>query len=364
MNARSVAFVFLLCTVAAIAFAIGRVSEAPRMASSSSGFDVPENPQPTSAPAPSKEINVVDIARLPFPDAFAALKTAPPEVLSAWVEKIQAIKPSSTRWSAISSFFKTLIQIDPETATKLIGHLSEDNRWTALMAVKTAAPPRAMGQIVDLLQTFPILDISGCSFDYLRDAFAEWSAFDPVAAGRYFDQHSKDKNLSGYVATVVEKWAAYDPESAQKWAERQLHRNPDETASASEWPYPQAVMTEAWVEGYLRHDRPGALDYIVKFQDRPGVKQAIPNVAGALFRDSPNEAMAFLQRLPEEGQAEALRGISWVADRKVYSDADAWKRSPEFVANWMLQFPTAAWSDPLGQVITEWRYGDTQGLFA
>ncbi len=363
MIARSATIILMLGAVAAVAFEVGRQSEVLEKPKPKALAAVSANESAPAASAQHHPLDVVDIAHLPFADAYAGLKQASPEELAAWLQKLEAIKPSPKRWSAISSFFKTLIQIDAGTATKLIAHLGETNRFAAMMTVKDAAPPRELGQVVDLLRTFPILEISSCSSDYLRDAFAQWSAFDPVAASGYLDQHPDDENLSRYVATIVENWASYDPDAARKWAERGLNQA-DAGDAGEEWPYRQAELTKAWVNGYLRHDRAGGLDYIISLQDRPGAKEAIPEVAEALFRDSPTEARAFLQRLPEERQAEALRGISWAAERKVYADADAWKRSPEFVANWMLQFPDAAWSDPIEQVITEWRYGNAQGLFA
>jgi hypothetical protein len=354
--------VLLLGSVAAVAFEIGRDSQAcePEIRHAPAYSE-------TTSPSPpliqNKPINVADLSHLRFPGAYAWLKRATPEELSACLEKLSAVKASPSRWNAIASFFKTMVQIDPATATKLVARLAPRDHFIAMIAMKDAAPPRAMPQIVDLLRTFPMMEISDCSFDYLHEAVEQWSAFDPVAVSVYLDQHPKDENLSRYFATVVENWAAYDPDAARAWADRHLTKSGEENPNGVDSPNPPSELTEAWVKGYLRHDRAAALDYVVRLQNADGVKDAIPNVAEVLFRDSPAEAIGFVQRLTEESQAKALRGIAWAAERKLGSDADAWKRSPEYVANWMLQFPEPAWRGAMGQVITEWRYGDAPKLF-
>lgn len=162
----------------------------------------------------------------------------------------------------------------------------------------------------------------------------------------------------------MRNWAAYDPVSAREFATQQLERlSQREGRNVYSSEGAEGDIVQSWVLGYLEHDRPAALDYLLTSE--PGtVGAAIPAVVAALFKDSPDEARAFVLRLPPAQQADALYAMGQVADRVILNDADDQIRSPEFIASWMLQFPVELWSEHISGVIQEWRFKDTLGLFA
>lgn len=351
--------------VVALAFGVGRVtalSRAPAQSVQSSGtHTIAEDVSvaPTTMPLPA-DPSAITAAR--FDDAMRMLSGASPEKLKEFVDQLERISAASRRGAAIGAFFKTLIQIDSAAVRRLILELKDENRWAAVGAIRKAAPPRAMKSVTEVLLSFDHAEISGCSYDFLADAINEWSQTDPVAVMQFLDERSGLRDR--YAATLVRNWAAYDPVSAREFATQQLERlSQREGRNVYSSEGAEGDIVQSWVLGYLEHDRPAALDYLLTSE--PGtVGAAIPAVVAALFKDSPDEARAFVLRLPPAQQADALYAMGQVADRVILNDADDQIRSPEFIASWMLQFPVELWSEHISGVIQEWRFKDTLGLFA
>jgi hypothetical protein len=329
-------------------------------------FPSQESNLPLELPA-----DVRNLAGMSSPEAFMMLKAARPETLQAWAKNLEEIKPSPTKCAAITTFFKTLIQVNPPAAKKMILELKEDSRWVAMMAIKDAAPPRAMKEVVEILLTYDVGEISSCSFNFLASAFEEWSRNDPVAVKQYLEERRSEEMVS-YFGDLVRNWAAYDPESARNWMMQQFEGRPpllkwkdgeSRTQEESAWGYASEGMVRGWAEGFFENDRATALNYLLAHDDEITAK-AIPDVVAAVFAESPEEARVFILRLPAKRQAEALGGVTGTADRFVYKDGDDVIRSPEFVANWMLQFPSEVWSENIEQVLREWSFRNTPEVLA
>jgi hypothetical protein len=369
---RLVLIVAGMLSVAALGFAGGRLSKTTR--------ELPRNTDPRLVQSsPSQESNLPQelpadvraLAGMSFQETFAALKATPPEALQAWVKNLEEIKPSSTKCAAITIFFKTLIQVNPAAAKKMILELKEDSRWVAMMAIKDAAPPRAMKEVVEILLTYDVGQISSCSFNFLSSAFEEWSRNDPVAV-RQFLEERRPEGMVSYFGDLVRNWAAYDPESARSWMMQQFEVQPpllgwkegeSRTQEESAWGYASEGMVRGWMEGFFENDRAAALNYLLAHDDEITAK-ATPDVVAAVFAESPEEARAFVLRLPAKRQGEALGGVAGTADRFVYKDGEDVTRSPEFVANWMLQFPGEVWSENIENVLREWSVRNTPEVLA
>lgn len=135
------------------------------------------------------------------------------------------------------------------------------------------------------------------------------------------------------------------------------------TQEDSAWGYASEGMVRGWAEGFFENDRAAALNYLLAHDDAITAK-AIPNVVATVFAESPEQARAFLLRLPAKRQAEALGGVAGRADSFGYPDREEVVRSPEFVANWMLQFPSEVWSEHIELVLRGWSAGHTPEVLA
>jgi hypothetical protein len=361
-----------MLSVAALAFAGGRLSKTAReLPRSTDAHLVQSFPSQESDLPPELPADVRNLAGMSFSETFEALKATPPETLQAWAKNLEEIKPSPTKCAAITTFFRTLIQINPPAAKKMILELKEESRWTAMLAIKDAAPPRAMKEVVEILLTYDRGEISGCSFNFLGSAFEEWSRNDPVAVKEFLEERRPEEMVS-YYGDLVRNWAAYDPESARSWMMQQFEVRPpllkwEEGESRSQeesaWGYASDAMVQGWAEGFFENDRVAALTYLLAHDDEITAK-AIPGVVAAVFAESPEEARAFILRLPAKRQAEALGGVAGKAERFGYQDEDAVVRSPEFVANWMLQFPSEVWSGSVEYALRQWSFQNTPEVLA
>jgi hypothetical protein len=366
MNTRIFAGLLALSSVAAVAFQVGRAStEAGEKGEATRVLQTAEVPtQVSAAPEPARpKFSAETVATAPFHDTYRLLTSASPELIRAYADQIQRIAIRPQRRAAIAEFFRVLLQIDAAEAKNLILQLNQEDRWTALHAIKDAAPPRAMQQVAEIMLTYEPGELSGCSYNYVRDAFEQWSATDPLAVKRFIEGHP-EAQLEDYHSVLVRQWAAYDPESAQLLV-ADVVAKASSAVPTEETPEPLAEaehIVTAWVGGLLEHDRAGALDYVLT-SGHDLVAKAIPSVVAALFKESPEEARAFVLRLPESQRAAALSELGYVADGRVYHDGDDAVRAPEHVAEWMLEFAAELWTESLSPVLTQWRVKNSAALF-
>jgi hypothetical protein len=374
MSARPIALIFVIASVAALAFAGGRMSatgQVPATANDVARGESPplEEPEPSTGATAPPELR--DVAYASFDRIYQTLKSASPEMLAVWVKDLEQISPSPRRLAALCSFFKTLMEINPIAARDLFLQLKKENRWVVMREMKDAVPPRAMRQFAEVLLGFKRDEISGCSYDLLREAIGEWSKTDPIATKQFLEEH-REAEVARYFPALVRNWAAYDPEAARAWVAGQIESrralpkvtHPEGEMSSDEWEWQdlRGTMTTSWIEGFLENDREAAVNYLLTTKDAD-LSDATRSAAGALFIESPDEARAFILHLPAERQAEAIVGVTLQADRFVYGDADDEIRSPEFVTNWMLQFPEELWGERIWQVLREWQYKNAENMW-
>ena len=366
----------ILCT-AGLSFAVGRVvttwgqAQAPRSQASASIIDKASASDPSPPPALPEQ--VPDIAGLPFVETYRILKSASPETVRSYCNQLEQLPLGPSRNAALSAFFKTLIQANPALSKDIIVGLKKDDRWLPMFAIREAATPRGMETVADVLLSFDRIEISGCSYDLLRDSLDEWGRNDPLALKQFLETH-RDQEVDRYFPSLVLNWASYDPEAARAWMEKEMEKRPliptrptedgGEEVFDSDWRSTVESMSVAWVQGFLSHDPDRATQYVVENADNPAVERALYWLAGDLYLMSPVQARDLIVRLPEKQQSQSLRSVADKANILVNSDASDNATSPRSVAEWMLKFPPQAYGEGIGLVLGSWEMSNPQELFA
>jgi hypothetical protein len=363
----------ILC-VAALSFAAGRMAVRPPEVESSQAPAAPlvqrepERRMPGALPD-----HVPDLAKLPFVETYRIIKSASPDMVAAYYHELEQQPLSPRRAAAMTMFFKTLIQANPALTKDFILQLKKDDRWLPMWAIREAATPAGMETVAEVLLSFDPGEISGCSFDYLRDSLDEWGQSDPLALKQFLESHP-DKGLDRQLGVLMVNWAATDPEAAREWMTNEIEKRPfiptEMTADGGErifdgeWRAAVQNMTDGWVRGFFTNDPDRATTYVLEHADNPAVQQALSWVAGDLFLISPERARDFILRLPKEQQSTSLEGISYAANELVRSDARDNTTSPRYVAEWMRQFPAEVYGESMRSVVRVWLRSNPSELFS
>ena len=316
------------------------------------------------APVPERLPNVL---AMDFSETYALFKTAPAESLRSYYLELVSLRPKPRRRAALATFFKTLVHVDSALTKELILALEGDDRWAALYAIRDAAPPRAMHAVAEVLLSYDRSQISGCSWDLLREMLDDWGRNDPLALKEFLDSH-RDQDVERYYTNLVRNWAAYDPDAAWQWMNDRVPEPPRPRSEGADYAEEDdttsvAEMQATWVEGYVQYDPDGAINYVVEHAADEAISAAISSVAAKVFTISAERARDLIVRLPDELRSTALAGISNEANRFIRSDAKDNSTSPRAVAEWMLQFPQPEWQPGIGSALREWEHGDAQELF-
>jgi hypothetical protein len=242
-----------------------------------------------------------------------------------------------------------------------------------MFAIREAATPRGMETVADVLLSFDRMEISGCSYDLLRESLDEWGKNDPLALKQFLETH-RDQDVERYFDKLVLNWAAYDPEAARDWMAKEIEKRPllptrptedgGEEIFDSDWRSTVESMPVAWIQGFLAHDPELATQYVIENADNPAVEQALYWLAGDLYLNSPERARDLIIRLSEKQQSQSLRSVGDKANVLVKSDASDNATSPRSVAEWMLRFPPQSYREGIGSVLRSWEMSDPQELFA
>jgi hypothetical protein len=355
--------------VAALSFAAGRLMPNGSEVSAPVRITAPvidDRPNEVNVPI-VVPTHLPDVVTMPFREAYAILKAAPEEKLRSYFSELQQKRPKPTRYAAMTSFFKTLIHVNPRLTREMILQLKKDDRWPAMYAIREASPPGGMRAVAEVLLGFDRMAISSCSWDMLRDTLDEWGKNDPLALKEFIESH-RTQDVDRYLPTLIRNWAAYDPEAAQKWMQEEMANHPapppgDENLGDG-WTSTMASMTTDWIAGFLENDPEAAINYVLEHANEPAIKDSIESFAGDLFAMSPDRARDFLSRLPEEQLTAGLLGINRKANRFIRSDEKDNTASPRFVAEWMMRSFPDAWQQSFDNVLLEWKYGNAQELFA
>jgi hypothetical protein len=354
--------------VGAVSFAAGRlmpqrseVAVPARMATPAIDHRANQVYLPINVPA-----HIPDVVTMPFREAYEILKAAPEDKLRAYFSELQQKRPKPMRYAAMTSFFKTLIHVNPRLTSEMISQLKKDDRWPAMFAIREASPPGGMQAVAEVLLGFDRMEISSCSWDMLRETMEDWAKNDPLAVKEFLETY-RDRDVDRYFPQLVRQWAAYDPEAAHRWMADEVARHPpprgDENLGDG-WTSTAGQMQTDWVLGFLENDPDAAVSYMLDHATEPAIKDSIEFFAGDLFKMSPERARDFLNRLPEEQLVAGLLGINRKADRFVRSEEKDNPASPRFVAEWMIRSFPDTWQRSFDNVLLEWKYGNAEELFA
>lgn len=187
---------------------------------------------------------------------------------------------------------------------------------------------------------------------------------DPVAAKQFVDG-LPEKDQPRYCPTLVRNWAAYDPDAAREWGQQIVARvttEGDEWFSTGQNAYGEIMA--AWVRGYLEHDRTEALNEVLHDDGVRNDNQALAAVIETIFVDSPDDTRQFIEHLSDKEKENAFGGLNEVVTHFSFGDAGDRIRSPEFVGNWLIQFPDEPWGNAMNGVLREWRYKDINEMFS
>jgi hypothetical protein len=368
-------FVSAILCAAGLSFAAGRLATTwghTQTPSTDTAARTIDKAAASAAPPPSVPEHVPDIARLPFGETYRILKSASPETVRSYCDQLERLPLSPSRAAALSTFFKTLIQANPALTRDLILGLKKDDRWLPLHAIREAATPRGMEAVAEVLLGFDRIEISGCSYDLLRDSLDDWGKTDPLALKQFLESH-REQDVERYFEKLVLNWAAYDPDAAQKWMASEIEKRPfiptqpDENGGEqifdSDWRSTVEQMAAAWIQGFLVNDPDRATQYIVEHVDNEAVQYALNWLAGDLYLVSPERARDLILRLPPEQQSKSIGGVARKADPLVKSDASDNMTSPRLVAEWMLKFPSETYAGDIRWVMNSWKMSDPQELF-
>jgi hypothetical protein len=373
MTIRSRVFLAAISCVAALSFAAGRLVTNPtadRIIERSASDSAPRALNllaPVSAPA-----EVPNIIGLPFVESYRILKSATPDTVRSYYGQLDQLPIGPRRNAPLTAFFKILVQANPSLAKDLILELKKDDRWLPMWAIRDAATPRGMETVAEVLLSFDRIEISGCSYDILRDHLDEWGKNDPLALKKFLETN-RSRDVERYFEKLILNWAMSDPESAQKWMAEEVRKRPvlpnipqedgSEIVQDSNWKYAVEGMAAAWVQGFLHHDPDVAVSYVLEHLDNEAVKRALFQFSAELFTMSPDRARDFILRLPESEQSDGLSGVGNQANMLVRNDGND-ITSPRYVAEWMLQFPPEESHIGMQSVLRTWQQANPEELFA
>jgi hypothetical protein len=117
--------------------------------------------------------------------------------------------------------------------------------------------------------------------------------------------------------------------------------------------------------GLYENDRAAAIDFAVAHADDLTLSAGLGYLLSELYLDSKEETKKFIERLPnDELRHSAFRGFEMAVKFGTAEQTGEPERTPQAVADWMVQFPPAYWRGHLAEVLDHWEDDASQGLFA
>jgi hypothetical protein len=336
------AVIVLVC----LAFVSGQEVETRRIANAAPVSNSSDKPQIISPTPPPLRFEATEIANVPFADLYEQLRFSSHETRLAIGEKIKAMPEGPAKEAARFAYNKLMVQIAPADSAN--GMLEIPNDGETLRTVLGAAPQSAMETFASMILKLPNTgDVSLSRKIAFDEVLQKWSRIDPEPAARFLEKNYDETDFSAYAAIVVENWAAVDPQAAMEWIGK---LDPSRTG----W-----ELNGALLDGWFQHDRAAAMDYAVAHASGEDFGLTTRDFAETIFCASPEEARAFINRLPS-GREEAVDYIA-----SVFRDvSDEGYLAPRDMAKWLMQFPTELWEKSIWHAISDWKSEDAREFFA
>jgi hypothetical protein len=282
------------------------------------------------------KVTVENLAQVEFEQAYELLRSAPPETLTGWAKRLEAMPTSPRKSAAIAAFYKALAQVDTKQAVDLVLQIrGRDARTIAASAVEATAPPTSGAEVARMLL---MIDQFGGSLPLL---LSSWSEADPVSASAFAEAHLH--KVEPYaIGTLLNNWAAVDPLAAPQWLERLAPSHRD------------ATVYRDFYSGWLEHDQAAAVQHLVAHSSDEQLAGAAAEAAGALFRESAAVAYAFITDVENTAlKVSAINAIAGGAGGRVEGGAPV-----DRVARWLFTLPHELVGPQLGALVTVWRETD------
>lgn len=291
------------------------------------------------------KVTIENLGQIEFEQAYRLLQAAPPDVLSDWTKRLEALPVGPRKTAAITTFFKTLAQLDAKTAVDLALTLTRrDPRATATSAINAATPASNLAEVARLLAGVKSESVPVSATDLI----VNWSCVDPVSTSQFVASHPAMAD-EGDLALLLGTWAELDPVAAKAWLDQLDASRQD----------PRVYL--GFYSGWFEHDRPAALNHLIANAGDEKLDKSIEGVSHFLFSESPATARAFVLDLPEGHARKA-------AVSKIANDVTAFylRGRPSFsadaVAKWLLTLPAENWQDNLGAVVSKWSGEDAAAV--
>lgn len=325
--------------VSPIGFALGRWSgSTPRRPSVTDQYLVPGargeyKPSRAGETKDYSSVMIENLGQVEFDQAFDLLHSAPKEALTAWIKRLEELPVGPRRTAGLTAFFKTLAQIDTNTAVDLALSLNrQEPRWVAIAAISNATPAANLNEVARMYTALNEKKLA------LSDFVRSWSRSDPVATAEFLSSYGGDLENNDF-APLMANWAALDPAAARDWLAKHPVRR-DEAVYAG------------FYSGWLEYDRSAALnDLRTRLEDQT-FNKALKAVSMDLFKDSQEALRAFILTLPPAAQETGVDAI--VGDvTAVYLSGGPDLEADE-VAKWLVTLPEKLWNGNVGEILNRW----------
>lgn len=346
-------FLFLAATTVAIAFlgfAAGRQSVGTTGTVRGPGVNSPASELRRRSIreeeiADLSKVTIENLGQVEFEQAYNLLQAAPREVLSDWTRRLEALPVGPRKTAAISTFFKTLAQLDAKTAVDLALTLTRREPFVvATSAINAATPASSLAEVARLLASGKVekMPVSATSL------IVNWSCTDPVSTSQFVASHPEMAH-ENELSLLLGNWAALDPAAAKAWLD-------DLDASRQE-----PRVYRGFYSGWFEHDRPAALNHLIANAGDEKLNKAIEGAAYVLFSESPATARAFVLDLPEgPARKTAINEIATEAAGRFIRGTPSF--SADAVAKWLFTLPADNWQDTLGSVVSKWSEQDAAAV--
>ncbi len=285
-----------------------------------------------------------NVATVPFSQLYDILRSASPEQIAAWARELEQMPEGPRRTAAVTSFYKSLIQVDPAAAIKAIHEaLNLNVRDAAIEALLKTAPESIWGDIAGMFLHLrkPV------NINSREDVIWRWSMVDPGAAAHFIEAHPEkdEKGEDGRLWALLANWGEIDPAAAKAWLEEDAARQTDDAFRA---------FACAWASV----DRAAAIDYAVANAGTANFDEAIKDLAYYMFPKHPEDSRALVLRLPPAQARLAVENIMGQTTAVLLHAPEGYQRPPEEAARWVVALPSELWSDGIGAVVNGWMRDD------
>lgn len=336
---RRLILIGICLLISPIGFAVGHWSGATaRYRAAAEEYPVREagaEPKPTGSGETTdySSVMIENLGQVEFEQALGLLQSATKEALTVWTKRLEGLPVGPRRTAGITAFFKTLAQIDANTAVDLALSLNRhEPRWTAVAAISNATPAANLNEVARMYIALNEKKLA------LGDFVRSWSRSDPVATADFLSNYRGDVENSD-VAQLMANWAALEPAAAREWvANHPVHR--DEAVYAG------------FYSGWLEHDRPAALNDLRTRLDDQTFNKALEVVSEDLFKASLEETRAFILMLQPAAQESAVGAI--VGDVTAIYLSGAPDLQADEVAKWLVTLPQKLWHRNVGEILNRW----------